>query len=296
MVTYQAVSISELRRSILDEIVKAVGLPRSKFWRNVFTPLFWLPADRFSRFGAFFDEAVAKFGFHQAVNRALSFLVDKVEVSGIENIPKSGPLLVVSNHPGTYDGLAITAQIPRDDVKIVASQIPFIQNLKIASRHFIFSTLDTYVRMLVIKNAVEHLKNRGALLIFPSGHIDPEPAFMPHALAELNTWSRSVEIFVRKVPDVTIQVVIVSNVLLQRYMQKPLTRLRSKRINRQRIAEFLQIISQMVLRKKFNNIPRITFAEPFQIDKKGKNNNPHMALERAIALAKNLMRHHINNY
>ena len=110
-----------------------------------------------------------------------------MEVHGGDNVPKRGPLLVVSNHPGTYDAVAIAAHLSRDDVKIVSSDIPFIQTMRNANRHFLFTTRDTYKRMIVIKRAIRHLKSGGAILIFPSGHIDPEPAFMPDAMKELET-------------------------------------------------------------------------------------------------------------
>jgi len=145
MVTNQYVSINELRISLIDEIIKSVGLPRTPFWRKVFSPIFWLPTDRFSRFGSNFDKLVAKSGFNKAIKNALTFFVGDVEVHGGDNIPKKGPLLVVSNHPGTYDAVVIAAQLPRDDVRIVSSGIPFIQKMRNANRHYFFCTFN-YIR------------------------------------------------------------------------------------------------------------------------------------------------------
>ena len=293
METDQYISINELRLSLIDEIIKSVGLPRTPFWRKVFSPIFWLPTDRFSRFGSNFDALVAKSGFNKAINNALTFFVGDVEVHGGNNIPKTGPLLVVSNHPGTYDSVVIAAHLPRDDVKIVSSDIPFIQKMRNANRHFLFTTRDTYKRMILIKRAIRHLKSGGAILIFPSGHIDPEPAIMPEAMKELETWSRVVEIFLDKVPETNIQVAIVSNVLSKKYFKNLLTRLRKHWRDRQRIAEFLQVIDQMVFRKKFHGIPKISFAETFGLKDINENGSTKAVMPYVISRAKEMMAHHI---
>ena len=293
METDQYISINELRLSLIDEIIKSVGLPRTPFWRKVFSPIFWLPTDRFSRFGSSFDALVAKSGFNKAIKNALTFFVGDVEVHGVNNIPKTGPLLVVSNHPGTYDSVVIAAHLPRDDVKIVSSDIPFIQKMRNANRHFLFTTRDTYKRMIVIKRAIRHLGDGGAILIFPSGHIDPEPAFMPEAMKELETWSRVVEIILSKVPEITIQVAIVSNVLSQKHFKNPLTRLRKHWRDRQRIAEFLQVINQLVFRRKFHDIPKITFAEAFGLKDINENDDTKTAMPYVIARAKEMMALHV---
>ena len=293
METDHYVSINELRISLIDEIIKSVGLPRTPFWRKVFSPIFWLPTDRFSRFGSNFDKLVAKSGFNKAIKNALNFFVGDVEVRGGDNIPKKGPLLVVSNHPGTYDAVVIAAQLPRDDVRIVSSGIPFIQKMRNANRHFLFTTRDTYKRMIVIKRAIRHLKSGGAILIFPSGHIDPEPAIMPEAMKELETWSRVVEIFLDKVPEIYIQVAIVSNVLSAKYIKNPLTRLRKHWRDQQRIAEFLQVIDQMVFRRKFNDIPKITFAKAFGLEEISESGSTKAIMPYVIKRAKDIMALHI---
>ena len=147
--------------------------------------------------------------------------------------------------------------------------------------------------MIVIKRAIRHLKNGGAILIFPSGHIDPEPAFMPGAMKELETWSRVVEIFLSKVPETNIQVAIVSNVLSRKYLKNLLTRLRKHWRDRQRIAEFIQVINQMVFRRKFHNIPKITFGEVFGLKDISENGNTKALLPYVISRAKEMMALHI---
>jgi len=113
----------------------------------------------------------------------------------------------------------------------------------------------------VIRSGIRHLLDGGALLIYPSGTIDPDPSIMPGARAELVKWSRSLEIFLRRAPQTKVLVTIVSGVLAAECIRHPITWLRKQRKDRQRLAEMLQIIQQLVLDKKFNLQPRLTFGE-----------------------------------
>jgi len=190
MVTFQYTSETELRKALLDEIVRAVGLPISNFWRKFVEMAFWLPISRFSKLGSYFDQMVYQYGFSKAVDISLKLLVNDIATIGEIKAPVTGPLLVVSNHPGTYDALCLASKLPRDDVKIVSSNISFLKKMKNVNDHFLFASVDSYVRMLVIRNAIRHLGKGGAVIIFPSAHMDPEPSCMPGAMEALNEWSK----------------------------------------------------------------------------------------------------------
>lgn len=293
MVTFQQTSETELRKALLDEIVRAVGLPVCNFWRKMVEILCWVPISRFSKFGSYVDKLVYQHGFSKAIDLSLKMLVEDVQILDEAQVPTTGPLLVVSNHPGTYDALCLASKLPRDDVKIVSSNIPFLKIMKNVNDHFLFGSVDSYVRMLVIRNAIRHLEKGGVVIIFPSGHMDPEPAFMPGAMQALDEWSKSLEVFVNKVPDTVVQVAVVSHVLHPRYLAKPLTRLRKGRRERQRIAEFLQVIHQMVFKKKFNQIPLVSFAEPFRLKDINVHGDINALLPHAKKQAQILMEKHI---
>ncbi|MGV8025955.1 MAG: 1-acyl-sn-glycerol-3-phosphate acyltransferase [Anaerolineaceae bacterium] len=295
MVTFQYTSETELRKALLDEIVRAVGLPISNFWRKFVEVTFWIPISRFSKLGSYFDQMVYQYGFSKAVDISLKLLVEDIATIGEIRAPATGPLLVVSNHPGTYDALCLASKLPRDDVKIVSSNIPFLKKMKNVNDHFLFASVDSYVRMLVIRNAIRHLEKGGAVIIFPSAHMDPEPSCMPGAMEALDEWSKSIEIFVNKVPETVVQVAIVSRVLTTRYLSHPLTHLRKGRRERQRIAEFLQIINQMVYRRKFNQIPQVSFGEPFTLEKISPEREIEQLLPYAIHQAKQLMTSHLQS-
>jgi len=129
--------------------------------------------------------------------------------------------------------------------------------------NFIFATRDdTHQRMSALRSGIRHLRNGGALLMFPSGHIDPDPAVLPGALEGLQDWSRSVEVMLRRAPDAQVLVTIVSGVLARACTRSPLTRIRKRPMDRQRIAEFVQVIEQMVLGRTLAILPSVSFAEP----------------------------------
>jgi len=93
-------------------------------------------------------------------------------------IPKSGPLLMISNHPfGIIDGLILCslASTVRTDFKIITHEtLKFIPELDQYILPIDFSGTDkkTIKNNIKITNeAKEHLINNGLLIIFPSGSV-----------------------------------------------------------------------------------------------------------------------------
>ena len=254
------VNTGTLKQLITDEIFKALHFPEVGLVRKTFAPFFSKAAERFAELGAGFDLQVARHGFTAAARWVLPRFVSALEVHGDQNIPDSGPLLIASNHPGTYDSLVISANVTRPDFKIVAGAIPFLQHLPNISQHMIYTpSFDPHGRMNVVREAIRHLKEGGCLLIFARGTLEPDPAVMPNAKDELKHWSRSLEIFLKHVPQSRILVSIVSGVLAARSVHHPITWLCKERVDRQRLAMFIQVIQQMLFGNKFSLTPRLTF-------------------------------------
>jgi hypothetical protein len=224
---------------------------------------FDLPANRFSREALCFDTAVGQKGFAAAAEQLLARFVPRIEITGQGCIPEHGPLLIASNHPGTFDALAIASALPRDDLRVVAGGHPFLRALPFTSKHLIFSGRDVRAKMTAARAAIRHLREGGALLIFPSGTVDPDPACLPDAaVAALQIWSSSLELLLRAVPQTWIQVAALSGFLARESWHHPLTRLRRTRLERQMIAEVLQAIGHLIFNCKFSNVPRVTFSNP----------------------------------
>jgi len=260
--TQQIIERETLRKLIADEIYKALGFSKEIWLRRFVEPIVKNPVSRFAEICASFDNTVANDGFREAANRILPYFIKNLSVHGSENIPGDGSLLIVSNHPGTYDSLVIAANIPRDDLKILAGNIPFLKNMPATQNFMIHTTIDTHDRMTVLRRALRHLKSGGSLLIFGSGGIDPEPTHMPGAEVEIDHWSPSIEFFIKKVPHLNTLATIVSGVLSTKYTNHPLTIFRKSRRDKQRISEFIQVIQQMVSPGKFLLSPKVSFANP----------------------------------
>jgi hypothetical protein len=291
--TDQTVSVTFLRHTIMDEINSAFGLPKTGFIRHIMDAFYWLPADRFAQIGVHFDQIVASLGFCEAAQWLLPRFVQDTFTMGVEQVPVDGPLLITSNHPGIVDSIAISANLPRDDIKIIASGIPFIDHLPFTRRHIIFATQNIQERMLAIRSSIRHLQEGGALLIFPSGNLDPDPAVLPGAKEALSRWSPSLEIILRIVPQTQVLLTIVSGVISQSILRHPLINFQKGFRERQKLAEFLQVIQQLVSYKNFELIPRITFeALNMPLDHNFEE-TPRGLLQHLIAKAQQLLQKHI---
>ncbi len=258
--------VESLTQYITDEIFRLFKLSRDSWERRIFGPVFRLPTHRFAKVAATFDQYVADYGFREAAMRIMPVFAQAFEAHNVENIPREGPLLITSNHPGTCDSIVIAATIPRPDLKIVATGVPFVQGLRNAANHLIYTTVDVHERMMVVRSVIRHLKEGGAVLIFPSGRIDPDPALVPDAATDLGKWSPSVELVLRHVPQTRVLLTVVSGVLSAHWRWNPFVRLMGDDHKQRSVAEFLQVIQQMLFPNSISVNPRLTFSNPLTTD------------------------------
>ena len=253
---------SQIFSDIFQEIYKAGKIPDVAFLRQLLRNGLRRPVTNFSTFIARLDALIRNYGFVEAANIAIKELSGGFEANGSQFIPASGPVIIASNHPGTYDGFALIANMKRDDFKVMVSGIPFFRNLPNASKYLIYSTHDVNDRMQAIRQSIAHLRSGGALLIFPSGRIDPDPAVLPGADQALSQWSRSILVFMRKVQEASLVLAITSGVLSEEFIHHPIPRFFRNDHERRRIMEFMQIIKQMVRGKPVSVRPRVSFSQP----------------------------------
>lgn len=264
--SYDPSLVAMIQHDILQEVYKAAKFPHIKIIRDAFRPLFQKSTQRFSELIAGIDRLVLEQGFVHASHQALCKLSDAAESFGKENIPLTGPVIIASNHPGNFDGFAIISQLPRDDIKIIVSGIPFFRNLPNAGKHLIYTGTDTFVQMDVIRKSVRYLDGGGALLIFPAGRIEPDPSILEGAGESLHRWSRSIEVFLRKVPKTKLVLAITSGVLSREFINHPLTKVFKNDHERRRIMEFMQMIKQMIRGKTIALKPKVSFSTPITLD------------------------------
>ncbi len=95
-----------------------------------------------------------------------------IEVTGIENVPKSGGVLFVSNHQSNFDIPILIGHVPRDKgfiAKLELLKVPtFSRWMKYLGCIFIDRN-DPRQALTAINQAAERLKEGHSLVIFPEG-------------------------------------------------------------------------------------------------------------------------------
>ena len=163
-------------------------------------------------------------------------------VAGRERVPTHGPLLVVANHPGLSDVVALLAALGRGDAWIVAADYPFLRAMRLASRRFLFVSDDQTDRLAAFRSIVSRLRSGDAVLVFPAGGLELDPAVSRNAaLASLATWSRSAELLARLARGTLVVPAAVSGVVSPAAFDHPLAKRRNPLKERQRMATLLQL-------------------------------------------------------
>jgi hypothetical protein len=233
--------------------------------RRICGPFLKLPARRFATLMAEVDRRVALHGIVAAAQWLLTQIVTGLDARGTENVPRTAPVLIVSNHPGAYDVVALIAGSRRDDIRIIASDVPFTRSLIATSPHLIYvnpNNPGAPDRVAAIRTGIRHLQDGGALLIYPTGIVDPDPDIAPGLEESIGAWSGSLDIFLRRAPQTCVVPAIVSSVLSPRYFNNPLVKIPKTDWEKRKLAEMIQVSWQMLGNKPIDLVPRVTFGEP----------------------------------
>lgn len=236
-------SLEAITRACVDDLISAFGLGEAGRGRLPLELVSRIPARRLARQIAVYDWIVGEWGLAAGGAWALERMSRDARVGGRENVPREGPLLLVSNHPGLADAVALFAATPRRDLRVVAAERPLLEALPNTSRHLITVQEDSPGRFGVVREATRHLRRGGAVLTFPGGRIEPDPAALPGAVEALGRWSSSVDLFARLTPGLAIVPVVVSGVISPAALRNPLTRLRRHRRDREWLAATLQMLT-----------------------------------------------------
>lgn len=261
----ESASIATVQSAITDEIFFALGLERRGILRRSLGWVFTQPSHRFARFMTAVDAAMAEGGSPAGCRVMMELLQVQIEARDVENIPVEGPTLILANHPGAYDSMAIGSLVPRPDLKAIVTGTRLYDSLPNLRPNVFFVSRDPGENMQTLRDAIDHLRGGRLLLQFGSGKIEPDPATDPVGDAVFDLWSPSVEIMMRKVPGLTVIPTISSGVLLPQFRNHPFVSLRKDAMDRRRLAEFMQIIQQLLLPKTVKARAQISFGEPFQL-------------------------------
>ena len=215
-----------------------------------------------------FDARIGEIGLQQATRELLSEFFHHWQFEGTANIPASGPVLITSNHPGGADFVALVASINRPDLRILSSDRPIFRALPNVSRHLIYLPRPPFHidRMAAMQTVIQALKDGMAVFLFPNGKWEADPDILPEARQNLQNWSKSIGIFLNKVPETVLQPVLVRGILNHEVLRHPLTWLASTPLNRQNIAVVLQTLRQRIQPSSWPVNVHVRFGEPQPAD------------------------------
>jgi hypothetical protein len=285
--------VQQLSDTLIAELTKALALPQTGFAQRIVRAAFEKGTLRFSELVLNFDREIEQNGTMAGARWLLTHFIKGFEAHGAEMIPNEGPLIIASNHPAAYDGMVISACVARPDYRVIIGDVPTYHFLPNLCRYAIFTpqTDDPTGRMLAARRAIRHLKNGGAILTFPRGGIEPDPAFMPNPDEEFDKWSRSLEVFLQRVPQTRVLVTAVSGVISQKLFNHPITWFRRKRNDKQRITFMYQMIRQVLSgRELFGLTPRVTFGELLE------SLNPDNILAEIEHAARRTLERHLSHF
>ncbi|MDO9003931.1 MAG: 1-acyl-sn-glycerol-3-phosphate acyltransferase [Aquabacterium sp.] len=255
--------IDTLTEINIVDLLDSIGLLR--FQGTPLRRLFRPAARRFARTANEFDNRVGDHGLAQGSAWLMSQMTAGVCTTGLEHIPAQGPVFILANHPGMTDTVALFASLAsRPDLRVIALDRPFLRALPHVARQLIFLPEEESGRMAVVRAGAKHLKEGGALLTFPAGEIEPDPATFgtQRAVDSLRSWSSSYALFARMAPQTQFVPTLVSHVISPAAQRHPLTLLRRTARQKEKLATALQV----ALPRYRDLVARVTFGAPLSAD------------------------------
>lgn len=252
-------AIETLTEINIDDLLDAMGMLRIRHSpvRRLLRPM----ARRFAVMAHEFDTRVGQHGLTAGSAWLLSRMTAGMRNSGLEHIPARGPVIIVANHPGMTDTVALFASLAsRPDLRVLALDRPFLRALPHVARQLIFLGEDASGQMAAVRTAARHLKEGGALLTFPAGAIEPDPLTFgaERAQASLARWSASHALLARLAPRAQLVPALVSQVVSAAAQRHPLARWRRSPHDREKAAAALQV----ALPRYRDLVARVDFGAP----------------------------------
>jgi 1-acyl-sn-glycerol-3-phosphate acyltransferase len=242
-------NVETLTQINLDDLISSFGWENHPFLERLLRRAFISPPQKFARQMVEFDLAIRARGLVAASRLAARNYVEEIRLFGRDRIPASA-FLALSNHPGMADTLSLFTALNRPDLKIIALDRPFLNALPNMSKQLAYVTEDSAARFLLIRRVSAHLRNGGAALTFPAGHIEPDPDVHPDAVESLCSWTDSAGVFIRMAPETPVLPVVVRGVIRRKTAKHPLTYLKRAREEREKLAAALQVLTHVMFKKR----------------------------------------------
>ena len=153
----------------------------------------------------------------------------------------SNPATIMTD-PDVADATYIEPITPEMVEKIIAAERPLLRAMPGLTPYLIEVPDAGPGRAHALRAAVRHVRAGGALLTFPAGRIEADPAVLDDAQATLPLWSDMPAILRRAVPNATVVSMLVSGVTSARALHHPWVQRVPVRRDREWLAATLQLI------------------------------------------------------
>lgn len=277
---------NSLARLIMDEISLYLRLKQRSMLSKLISLIGKYPSTWLADIVVRYEKRIAESSFLQASREALGLFADGMKVSGQEKIPEQGALLIIANHPGLVDALGALLIAGRENVRIVAGKRDVLRVLPNLRRHFLELESDINLRASATREIIHLLEQRETVLIFPRGLLEPDPNIRSGTLESLQEWSRSIGVFLAKVPEVHLVPMLISQVLTESAWNSWLALRFKSTKRRHQMAMVVQFVMQRISRNPIWKIPmRIDVGEV----KTGYELDPQLDAKKLAELAKEEM-------
>jgi len=230
-----------LRDLNTDDLLRAAGLTRFAARFPAVRRLFDGPSQVLAERLTAFDQRLGTGRIADAAGELLSSLGTQIRISGAP-VASTGPRLFLANHPGLGDILALLVALGRPDLRIVARERTFLRALpNLLPLLFLVPDRGAWG---VLRQVERHLEDGGCVLTFPAGQIEPDPAWADPS-ASWNHWSDSTALWARRVPQLTVQPLMVGGVRARAFVDPWAARWRRQAEDREWTAAVLQLIFQV---------------------------------------------------
>jgi hypothetical protein len=253
-------TVDTLTQINLDDLISSFGWQNRPFLARLLRHTLIYPPLTFAHQMAEFDAAIASHGLVEASRSAMRNYTDDLRIFGQDRIPSSA-FLALSNHPGLTDTLSLFIALNRPDLKIIALDRPFLNALPNMSKQLAYVTDDAGSRFRLIRQVSAHLRNGGAALTFPAGHIEPDPDVQRGSVDSLRSWTDSAGIFIRMAPETAVLPILVRGVVRKSFAFHPLTYLKKARREREKLAAALQLLAHVMLKMRDVHV-RVQIGKP----------------------------------
>ncbi len=244
-----------LTKILLEDIKTSANLGGRRIISWMIDTFGYRSAGRLADLLARIDEQLPESSLQETAERTVNTLADGFIVDSQGKIPAEGPLLVVANHPGLIDILGVLAVLKREDIKVVAQQKGFMHVLRNINRHMLTIEPDSTFKLSAIREIIRALNEGMAVVIFPKGQLEPDPALMDGAIESLQGWSDSIGVFLNKVPETALLPVLVSGVVTERAFNSRFAQIGWNQKRRHQFAMARQFLAQRVSRDPAWKIP-----------------------------------------